>query len=343
MAKNKINIGAFFMENSPEGQGVKAATDEQVNLFKTSKSINVIKNPKQLDNIDVAHFHTIEPKEYLKLKKCKRKKIPTVCHVHFIPDTLDGSIKLNKLFFKILKTYTKKFYKKADNIVVVNPIFIDRLVAFGIDRDKITYIPNFVSNKTFYKQDKKEVAKTRKEFKLEDKFTVLGVGQVQARKGVLDFAKVAKANPDIQFVWAGGFSFGKITDGYKELKELMENPTSDNLKFIGIVKRSRMNEIYNMADVLFMPSYNELFPMAILEASNTQKPLVLRNLDLYEDILLGGYLKGADNKAFTRHIKKISTDKDAYKKASEKSYEIAKFYSPSNVLKMWEKYYKERV
>ncbi|WP_367301730.1 hypothetical protein [Listeria fleischmannii] len=52
-----------------------------------------------------------------------------------------------------------------------------------------------------------------------DKFVVLGVGQVQHRKGVLDFIEVAKSLPDIQFVWAGGFSFGKITSGYEELKK----------------------------------------------------------------------------------------------------------------------------
>lgn len=27
-----------------------------------------------------------------------------------------------------------------------------------------------------------------------------------------------------------------------------------------------MNEIYNLADMLFLPSYDELFPMIILEA-----------------------------------------------------------------------------
>ena len=51
--------------------------------------------------------------------------------------------------------------------------------------------------------------KIKDEFKIpKDKFIVLGVGQTQTRKGVIDFAKVAKDNPNIYFVWAGGFSFG---------------------------------------------------------------------------------------------------------------------------------------
>lgn len=42
-----------------------------------------------------------------------------------------------------------------------------------------------------------------------DKFVIVGDGQVQERKGVDDFAKLAEANPDIQFIWAGGFHLAK--------------------------------------------------------------------------------------------------------------------------------------
>ena len=113
---------------------------------------------------------------------------------------------------------------------------------------------------------------------------MLGVGQIQTRKGVIDFIDIARKMPDVQFVWAGGFSFGGITDGYKELKSQMETAPK-NILFTGIVDRDLMNDIYNVSDVLFMPSYNELFPMSILEAMNTSTPVLLRDLELYEDIL----------------------------------------------------------
>ena len=53
----------------------------------------------------------------------------------------------------------------------------------------------------------------------------------------------------------------------------MENPPK-NVKFIGIVPRDEMNSIFNMSDALFMPSFSELFPMSILEAVNSHKPVV---------------------------------------------------------------------
>ena len=36
-----------------------------------------------------------------------------------------------------------------------------------------------------------------------------GDGQVQERKGVDDFITLAQMNPEIEFIWAGGFSFAK--------------------------------------------------------------------------------------------------------------------------------------
>ena len=39
----------------------------------------------------------------------------------------------------------------------------------------------------------------------------------------MDFFALAKRMPDVEFIWAGGFSFGKISDGYEEIKKEMEH------------------------------------------------------------------------------------------------------------------------
>nr|WP_277620182.1 glycosyltransferase [Listeria cornellensis] len=152
-----------------------------------------------------------------------------------------------KFFYK----YVILFYKRMDVLVVVNPSFIPQLVAYGIPEEKIKYIPNFVSANTFYPMATADKMALRKEHGIApDAFVAIGVGQVQHRKGVLDFIEVAKQLPEMQFIWAGGFSFGKITAGYKELKEIYDNPPA-NVDFPGIIERADMNAYYNMADVLF--------------------------------------------------------------------------------------------
>ena len=214
------------------------------------------------------------------------------------------------------------------------------MVKAGIDKDKITYIPNFVSKEMFYKKEKKEIENIRKKYNIDKKkFVVLGAGQIQNRKGVLDFVEVAKKLPDIEFIWAGGFSFGGITDGHHDLKKVMENPPK-NVKFLGIIPRDEMNDLFNASDLLFVPSYNELFPMTILEAISTDTPILLRNLELYEDILFKKYLSGNNNEEFANIIKDLSTNKKEYEKQVRNAKEISEFYSKDNVYKLWKEFYK---
>lgn len=330
----KITINMLSMADSVDGQGVGSAYLEQVALVKTSPKFKVLVNGKE--KTDIVHSHTIEPQNYLKMKF---NKGVNVAYCHFLPETLDGSIKLPKPIFSIFKKYVVSFYKQADYLVVVNPIFINDLEKHGVKRENIKYIPNYVSKEKFYKLSKKEINDIRSKYDIsKDKFVVLGVGQVQTRKGVLDFVEVAKKLPDIEFVWCGGFSFGAITDGYDELKKVYENPPK-NVKFLGIIPREEMNAMYNMADILFMPSYNELFPMSILEAVNSEKPLLLRDLDLYHDILFDKYVRGKNNRDFVREIKKLRDDTGLYKSEANHSKEINRFYSKENVLKIWEEFY----
>ena len=317
-----------------DGQGVGSAYLEQVSLVRSSDIFDVTVNSNK--KADIIHSHTIDPINYIKMRL---NRGINVAYCHFLPDTLDGSIKLPSLIFKIFKKYVVNFYKRADYLVVVNPIFIEPLVKYGIKKEKIVYIPNYVSKDEFFKENKAKKNSIRKKINIEqDKFVVLGVGQVQTRKGVLDFIEVAKKLPDIEFVWCGGFSFGKITDGYEELKKVYNNPPT-NVKFLGIIPREEMNDMYNIADVLFMPSYNELFPMSILEACNAEKPLLLRDLDLYHDILFNKYLAGTSNKSFVNKLKNLKDDKELYKIESKHSKEIGNFYSKDHVLSIWVDFY----
>ena len=335
--KKKIRVNMLSMADSVDGQGVGSAYLELMKLLKEDgkDDFEILLNDK-IKNSDIIHAHTVEPRNYFKMK---RAKVPTIAYVHFLPDTLDGSIKLPKFAFKIFKRYVIKFYKNADNLVVVNPIFKKDMIAAGLDEKKITYIPNFVSKEKFYKKTDKEIKELRKKYKIKNnEFVVLGAGQVQNRKGVLDFVEVAKKLPDIKFIWAGGFSFGAITDGHKELQKVMENPPK-NVNFIGIIPRTEMNDLFNACDLLFVPSYNELFPMTILEACSTDTPILLRSLELYEDILFKKYLCADNNDDFADLIKKYRDDKKVYKEQVENAKYISKFYCKEHVYKMWKEFY----
>lgn len=333
MEQNKIVINMLSQADTVPGQGVGSAFLEQVSLVKESSKFKVLINARTKS--DIVHVHSLNLRYYLRLNK----KTPSVVYCHLLPETLDGSIKLPKLLFKIFKRYVVKFYRKADWLVVVNPIFIEPLVKYGVKRERIVYIPNYVDQKDFH------ILPNRDELKKTygvSGFTVLGVGQVQTRKGVLDFIETARRLPQLSFVWAGGFSFKGLTDGYKELKEAMEHAPS-NVKFIGIIPRQKMNEVYNIADVMFLPSFNELFPMSILESIQLDLPFLVRDLDLYEPIFSGHYMKAHDVDAFTETLKQLATDSNFYQQAVAHSAYNREFYNKKSVLTMWEKFYESVV
>lgn len=322
---------------SVKGQGVGSAYMEQVKLVRDGLfDFEIFENARM--QADITHYHTFNP-NYLIMKNRRCRKGTSVCYVHTLPETMDKSIKLPRWARRIFYWYIIKFYKSMEHLVVVNPYFIDRLESYGINREKVKYIPNFVDTEQFQPLPPEEKAALRVKYGLRgDKFTVLCAGQLQVRKGAFDFIECAARMPDVQFVWAGGFSFGAISDGFKELTKVVENPPA-NMKFLGIVEREDMNGVYNMADVMFLPSYDELFPMTILEAMCVNTPILLRDLPIYENILFDFYYKGNDNDEFVSLLEKLRDDAEFAKNGREMSARGNQFYEKSHVLEMWDEYY----
>ena len=79
----KIVINMLSGADKVDGQGVGSAYLEQVALVKSSPKFKVLINSKEQANI--IHAHTIEPKNYLMMKK--NKNGVNVAYVHFLPTT----------------------------------------------------------------------------------------------------------------------------------------------------------------------------------------------------------------------------------------------------------------
>lgn len=335
-----IRINMFSQADSVAGQGVGAAYLELIRLLRTHLVDDFYVTINTYGRSDLTHYHTINPTYFANsFSPARGRKIG---YVHFLPDTLEGSIKLPGVAKKVFYQYVIDFYKRMDQIVVVNPIFIDKLAEYGIDRNKIRYIPNFVAKSEFYEQTQAKKNATRQELGIpQDKFVVFGDGQVQARKGVDDFAKLAEANPDYQFIWAGGFSFGKITDGYDHFKQLVENPPK-NLTFTGIIDREKLVDYLNMADLFLLPSFDELFPMSVLEAFSCGTPVLLRDLDLYRAIIDGYYLAGKDFAEMNEQLRFAATHPEVLARQQELSRKASQQYSEDHLAEIWRDFYQEQ-
>lgn len=333
-----IKIAMFSQADTIKGQGVGSAYDELIAMLKDKFKNEFEITINDTHPSDISHYHTVNPTFYLSTFNRKKRGV-TVGYVHFLPETLKGSIDLFPPFQKVFNKYLMSFYKRMEHVVVVNPTFTKELVKAGIPEEKVTYIPNFVSKKVFYKKDPSVGASLRAKHGIpEDKFVVLGVGQIQKRKGVDDFFQLAKDNPDVQFIWAGGFSFGKITDGYEEYKAIYDNPPA-NLLFTGIIDRDVLADYYNLADLFLLPSYNELFPMSILEAFSCETPVMVRNLELYEAVIDGYYLGADDAAEMDQHIKALAADRSKLAPYAEKAKAASEYYSEDHVAEIWQEFY----
>ncbi|KAF1296403.1 glycosyltransferase [Enterococcus sp. JM4C] len=334
-----IKITMFSTADKVKGQGVGSAYLELLAMLKKyfSKEFSIEINTYKA--ADISHYHTVDFVYYLSTFLWNRGV--KLGYVHFLPETLEGSIKLLPLFQKVFNWYVLSFYKRMDHLVVVNPSFIEKLVALGVPEERITYIPNFVSPKVFYEAQAEQKTAWRKENNLsEEDFVVLGVGQIQQRKGIDDFVQLAIQNPEVQFIWAGGFSFGKITDGYQKYQKIYDNPPK-NLRFTGIIERDEIVQYYNMADLFLLPSYNELFPMSILEAFSCGTPVMLRNLDLYDSILKETFVTADDIDEMQVKLVRLVENPDELHDFQEKSRRAAQRYSEESCAATWLSFYTE--
>lgn len=341
MENKKLRINMLSSSEKVAGQGVSGAYRELVSLLHRDAKDQLIVTENLPVEADVTHFHTIDFPYYLSTFQKKRSG-RKVGYVHFLPETLEGSLKIPFFLKGIVKRYVFSFYNRMEHLVVVNPMFIEDLVAAGIPREKVTYIPNFVNKEKWHPLPADQVAQLREEMELaKDQFVVIGAGQVQKRKGIDDFIRLAEELPEITFIWAGGFSFGGITDGYERYKKIMDNPPK-NLIFPGIVPPERMRELYALADLFLLPSYNELFPMTILEAASCEAPIMLRDLDLYKVILEGDYRATSDVSEMREAILEYKENPEALKELKEKAKRISKQYSEEHLLGIWLKFYREQ-
>ncbi|GAJ27311.1 glycosyltransferase LafB [Liquorilactobacillus sucicola DSM 21376 = JCM 15457] len=335
-----LKVHMFSSATKVKGQGVGSAYTELVNLLREHFADEIDVQINKFSRSDISHYHTVDFKFYLSTFLPNRGR--KIGYVHFLPETIDGSLKIPQPFKGIFFHYLIAFYKRMDQLVVVNPSFIEDLMRYGVPKEKIVYIPNFVSKKSFFELSREEKKELRKKNKIPvDKFVVIGTGQIQERKGVADFIELAYRLPHIQFIWVGGFSFGKMTDGYNELKKVVDNPPA-NLVFPGIVERKQMNEFYNLADLFLLPSFNELFPMSVLEAFSCALPVMLRDLTLYKSIIAGAYLPTSNVDEMEAGIKCLSDNKEKLKELRGKAVEASSRYSEEHLAQRWYSFYKEQ-
>lgn len=114
---------------------------------------------------------------------------------------------------------------------------------------------------------------------------ILFLGFFVTSKGVNDLVKVCnhyQRSTQVKFVIAGQ---GKMES---TIRDIIFRDKLNNVNLVGWVNEEVRNELLGKADILFLPSYKEGMPMAILEAISHSVPVISTNIAGIPELVING-------------------------------------------------------
>jgi len=288
-----------------KGNGVHTAFIDHVELLNSKNDIENVVNNKGWG--DIFHCHTYGPYYFLKGMGYKGKRIHTV---HVIPDSIKGSISKWQKLMPFVNWYFRQVYSYSDICIAISPT-VEKAIKKSGANTEIVRINNPINLEKW-----KRTIENRKNGRFilglkESDFVVLGVGQLQARKGIEDFIDVASSMPEAKFVWAGGRPLKAMTEGISRINSRIE-AAPKNIQFTGMLELNEMPLIYAAADAMLFTSYQENCPLAPIEAAASGMPVIFRNIDEYKSLYEHPYLKANTTQEFIELTKRLMKDRSYF-------------------------------
>lgn len=309
-----------------KGTGVHSAFLGIFDLLKEKNDIEVIKNQDGFG--DIFHSHSYGLYYFLKSRKYKGRRIHTV---HTTPSTIKGSVVFPKFVLPFAKLYFKKVFNHADVCIAISPMVEKNLHDLGV-KSKIINIGNPIDLDKWHTNIEKRKAGRRILNLPENSKVVLGVGQLQKRKGVEDFIELAKLHRNMDFIWVGSRPFGFITEGVTRINQKI-NEAPNNIKFLGQVDFNDMPLIYAAADIFVFPSYQENSPLAPIEAAAAGLPVIFRDLKEYEMLYHSTYLKAKSIIEFSEMIQSLFSNQSNLDRAKQISKQLVTQFDKHSIRK----------
>lgn len=204
-----------------------------------------------MKNYDIIHFHEFElsfPFFSFLMKK------PKILHLHGIDSSFLKKHHISRFLLKRL----------ANIYISISKQMTKELIALGIPKSKIIYVPNSVDTDFFKPGNHKE------------KNLLLYVGRISESKGLHILIKALEYLKDpIHLVIIGPSDWN--ANYYKNLLRLIETENSNGrhkIECLGAMEQSEIVEWYQKASLLILPSFGEGFPVTVLEALSCGTPVI---------------------------------------------------------------------
>jgi glycosyltransferase involved in cell wall biosynthesis len=254
----------------------------------------------------VLHVHTVGPTS---LRRLRRHRGLRVASAHVTPGSLQGSLNGVQLYGAPFGVYLRAFYHQAHVVLAVSAAAAEELREMEV-RTPVAVVPNAVVAAPF-RSSPAHRAQARAHLGIaDDDFLVLGVGQLQPRKGIAEFTETARRTPEARFVWVGDCIFGALSAGRAQMNRVVA-AAPDNVLFAGQLPRTEVARYCRAADAFLFPSRHETFGMAPVEAAFAGLPLVLSDLPVFAGVFgdePGAYLSARTVDEYAGHLRALRAD-----------------------------------
>lgn len=287
------------------------------------------------DDYDIFHINTVFPKSASFAKRAKKAGKKIVYHAHSTKEDFENSFILSNELAPLFKKRLIYCYKKGDLILTPTEYSKNILQSYEIGKE-IKVVSNGI-DLDFWKEKTEDRKNFYQRYGLDkNKKSIISVGLFIERKGILDFVDLAKRLPQYEFIWFGELNLALVPE---KIKKAVQTDLK-NLHFAGYVDQELLREAYSGSDLYIFPTFEETEGIVLLEALSTKADIIIRDIEIYKDLIDGKEIYKAKNlEEFYKKIKLFlegklpSLKNEAYKIAQEKSIE--------NVGKKLKKYYQD--
>ncbi|KZE38888.1 hypothetical protein AV656_08285 [Bhargavaea cecembensis] len=334
MGKVKILLGSY----------VGSVNAQDINCYEIAKRLNsdifevhVLHQKNKVDLGNNVHFHRISNNRLIKNLSKLFKMATLNADIYYLPRIEKIDIIFAKIFGKkrcivssveIQNVYENKKYDDFFNKYIFDYFcisnFLNKLNVKHWNKEcQVLYLGsnnskddvNFINNGNLKK--------------------IAFVGSFEERKKPLDYLKVAKSFPDIEFIMIGSGSLSGEVDQYIKSHNLK------NVKTLGRLQNSEVYKELTTCDLLLIVSDKEGLPKVVLEAASVGMPTIYISKNYKVDYIedgINGFAVQNLNEMMNR-INELLSNEDQFKNMRTEAYKLAAKYSWDNVINDYEKYF----
>ncbi len=294
--------------------GVSQSVAHQRNALQ-DRAVDLVTEPSCA--VDVVHLNVMGPRSLYLARNARKQDIPVVAHSHVTAEDFRRSFRFSNALAYVLKPYLSHAYGAVDHLICPTPYtatvvrnYCDtptHVVSNGVDTEKL---------------DGYDDGELREEYL--DRFdvdppVVFMLGHMIQRKGLDTFLATAEAMPDTDFVWVGP-KLPRLKDR-KTRKQMRNAP--ENCRFPGYIEDVR--GAFAAGDIFFFPTHEENQGIALLEAMACAKPVVVRDIDTFQDWLVHEEhcLKADTVDGFKQQLTRLKQDRSLRTRIGEQARELA--------------------